>query len=61
MNEPTLVKAMSALEYLSQDSEARRLYEIETKGLFTMKRLYWMVRVKRANVGENFLAVPKKS
>lgn len=27
MNKPTLKKAMDTLQYLSQDSEARRLYE----------------------------------
>jgi hypothetical protein len=27
MNEPTLKKAMDTLEFLSQDQEARRLYE----------------------------------
>lgn len=33
MNEPALGKAMTALEYLSQDAEARRLYEIRQKAL----------------------------
>jgi len=33
MNEPMLGKAMSALEYLSQDAEARRLYEMRQKAL----------------------------
>jgi len=33
MNEPALGKAMTALEYLSQDAEARRLYEMRQKAL----------------------------
>lgn len=33
VNEPTLGKAMTALEYLSQDKEARRLYEMRQKAL----------------------------
>jgi predicted transposase/invertase (TIGR01784 family) len=33
MNEPHLGKAMTALEYLSQDAEARRLYEMRQKAL----------------------------
>lgn len=33
MNEPALGKAMTALEYLSQDTEARRLYEMRQKAL----------------------------
>lgn len=33
MNEPALAKAMTALEYLSQDAEARRLYEMRQKAL----------------------------
>ncbi|MDF2724501.1 MAG: hypothetical protein K0Q59_4176, partial [Paenibacillus sp.] len=33
MNEPQLGKAMTALEYLSQDAEARRLYEMRQKAL----------------------------
>jgi len=33
VNEPTLGKAMTALEYLSQDAEARRLYEMRQKAL----------------------------
>jgi predicted transposase/invertase (TIGR01784 family) len=33
MNEPLLGKAMTALEYLSQDAEARRIYEMRQKAL----------------------------
>lgn len=33
MNEPTLRKAMDTLEFLSQNEEARRLYEIRQKAL----------------------------
>lgn len=33
MNEPTLKKAMDTLEFLSQDREARRLYEERQKVL----------------------------
>jgi predicted transposase/invertase (TIGR01784 family) len=33
MNEPQLGKAMTALEYLSQSAEARRLYEMRQKAL----------------------------
>lgn len=33
VNEPALGKAMTALEYLSQDAEARRLYEMRQKAL----------------------------
>ena len=33
MNEPGLEKAMDTLQYLSQDSEARRLYEARQKYL----------------------------
>ncbi|MDF2726064.1 MAG: hypothetical protein K0Q59_5742 [Paenibacillus sp.] len=33
MNEPQLGKAMTALEYLSQNAEARRLYEMRQKAL----------------------------
>ncbi|WP_238650540.1 Rpn family recombination-promoting nuclease/putative transposase [Paenibacillus piscarius] len=33
MNEPGLKKAMDTLQYLSQDSEARRLYEARQKYL----------------------------
>lgn len=33
VNEPALGKAMTALEYLSQDAEARRLYEMRQKVL----------------------------
>lgn len=33
VNEPTLGKAMTALEYLSQDAEARRMYEMRQKAL----------------------------
>jgi predicted transposase/invertase (TIGR01784 family) len=33
MNEPVLKKAMKELEYLSQDEEARRLYEMRQKAL----------------------------
>jgi predicted transposase/invertase (TIGR01784 family) len=33
MNEPILSKAMKELEYLSQDEEARRLYEMRQKAL----------------------------
>ncbi|QSF47564.1 Rpn family recombination-promoting nuclease/putative transposase [Paenibacillus tianjinensis] len=33
MNEPGLQKAMDTLQYLSQDSEARRLYEARQKYL----------------------------
>lgn len=33
MNEPTLKKAMDTLEFLSQDREARRLYEERQKYL----------------------------
>ncbi|CQR51567.1 hypothetical protein PRIO_0314 [Paenibacillus riograndensis SBR5] len=33
MNEPGLEKAMNTLQYLSQDSEARRLYEARQKYL----------------------------
>lgn len=33
MNEPALGKAMTALAYLSQDEEARRLYEMRQKAL----------------------------
>lgn len=33
LNEPGLEKAMTALEYLSQDAEARRLYEMRQKHL----------------------------
>lgn len=33
MNEPGLEKAMGTLQYLSQDSEARRLYEARQKYL----------------------------
>ncbi|WP_155985439.1 hypothetical protein [Paenibacillus maysiensis] len=33
MNEPTLKKAMDTLEFLSQDREARRLYEEQQKFL----------------------------
>ncbi|WP_127484093.1 Rpn family recombination-promoting nuclease/putative transposase [Paenibacillus ehimensis] len=33
MNEPTLKKAMTTLEFLSQDAEARRLYEARQKYL----------------------------
>ncbi|MHA6530555.1 PD-(D/E)XK nuclease family transposase [Paenibacillus sp. BAC0078] len=33
MNEPGIEKAMTALEYLSQDAEARRLYEMRQKYL----------------------------
>ncbi|MBP1989381.1 putative transposase/invertase (TIGR01784 family) [Paenibacillus eucommiae] len=34
MNEPTLKKAMDTLEFLSQDREARRLYEERQKFLY---------------------------
>lgn len=34
MNEPTLKKAMDTLEFLSQDREARRLYEELQKYLY---------------------------
>jgi predicted transposase/invertase (TIGR01784 family) len=33
VNEPTLGKAMTALEFLSQDAEARRQYEMRQKAL----------------------------
>jgi predicted transposase/invertase (TIGR01784 family) len=33
MNEPSLVKAMDTLEFLSQNDEARRLYELRQKAL----------------------------
>ena len=33
MNEPTLQKAMDTLEFLSQNAEARRLYELRQKAL----------------------------
>ncbi|CAH1200674.1 hypothetical protein PAECIP111893_01528 [Paenibacillus plantiphilus] len=33
MHEPTLSKAMTALEYLSQDAEAGRMYEMRQKAL----------------------------
>lgn len=33
VNEPALGKAMTALAYLSQDEEARRLYEMRQKAL----------------------------
>ncbi|WP_431089665.1 hypothetical protein [Paenibacillus sp. 8b26] len=33
MNEPTLKKAMDTLEFLSQDGDARRLYEERQKFL----------------------------
>jgi predicted transposase/invertase (TIGR01784 family) len=33
MNEPLLVKAMDTLEFLSQNEEARRLYELRQKAL----------------------------
>ena len=33
MNEPTLKKAMDTLEFLSQDREARRMYEERQKYL----------------------------
>ncbi|MBU7315612.1 Rpn family recombination-promoting nuclease/putative transposase [Paenibacillus sp. SM 69] len=33
MNEPTLQKAMDTLEFLSQNEEARRLYEMRQKAL----------------------------
>lgn len=33
MNEPALQKAMDTLEFLSQDEEARRLYEMRQKAL----------------------------
>ncbi|OUS74864.1 hypothetical protein B1748_19985 [Paenibacillus sp. MY03] len=33
VNEPALGKAMTALEYLSQDAEARRMYEMRQKAL----------------------------
>jgi predicted transposase/invertase (TIGR01784 family) len=33
MNEPALSKAMTALEYLSQDAEARRVYDMRQKAL----------------------------
>ncbi|SEB27562.1 conserved hypothetical protein (putative transposase or invertase) [Paenibacillus sp. 276b] len=33
MNEPGLEKAMDTLQFLSQDSEARRLYEVRQKYL----------------------------
>jgi len=33
VNEPTLGKAMTAFEYLSQDAEARRVYEMRQKAL----------------------------
>lgn len=33
MNEPGLEKAMDTLQYLSQDSDARRLYEARQKYL----------------------------
>ncbi|QWU16474.1 conserved hypothetical protein (putative transposase or invertase) [Paenibacillus sophorae] len=33
MNEPGLEKAMDTLQYLSQDSEARRMYEARQKYL----------------------------
>ncbi|GBF72969.1 hypothetical protein PA598K_01250 [Paenibacillus sp. 598K] len=37
MNEPTLKKAMDTLEFLSQDREARRLYEERQKYLHVVK------------------------
>ncbi len=33
MNEPVLGKAMTVLEFLSQDNEARKLYEMRQKAL----------------------------
>ncbi|WP_339183066.1 hypothetical protein [Paenibacillus sp. FSL R5-0701] len=40
MNEPTLKKAMDTLEFLSQDREARRLYE--ERQSICMTKLLWL-------------------
>ncbi|GAA3401171.1 hypothetical protein ACFFNY_14665 [Paenibacillus hodogayensis] len=57
MNEPALGKAMTALEYLSQDAEARRLYEMRQKALHDEASMLEGARTEgKFEVAQNMLA-----
>lgn len=62
MNEPTLKKAMDTLEFLSQDREARRLYEERQKYLHDeASMIEWAreqgERNKAIEIAKNMLAL----
>ncbi|WP_020620591.1 Rpn family recombination-promoting nuclease/putative transposase [Paenibacillus daejeonensis] len=57
VNEPALGKAMTALEYLSQDAEARRLYEMRQKALHDEASMLDGAREEgKLEVAQNMLA-----
>lgn len=51
VNEPALSKAMTALEYLSQDAEARRMYEMRQKALHDEASMLEGARAEGESVG----------
>lgn len=51
VNEPALGKAMTALEYLSQDAEARRLYEMRQKALHDEASMLEGARTEGESIG----------
>lgn len=53
VNEPTLGKAMTALEYLSQDTEARRMYEIRQKALHDEASMLEGARAEGESIGRS--------
>ncbi|WP_270169817.1 Rpn family recombination-promoting nuclease/putative transposase [Paenibacillus sp. SYP-B4298] len=53
VNEPTLGKAMTALEYLSQDAEARRMYEIRQKALHDEASMLEGARAEGESIGRS--------
>lgn len=57
MNEPGLEKAMTTLEYLSQDAEARRQYEMRQKALHDEASMLEGAREEgKIEVAKNMLA-----
>ncbi|GBF76791.1 hypothetical protein PA598K_05283 [Paenibacillus sp. 598K] len=53
VNEPTLGKAMTALEYLSQDAEARRMYEMRQKALHDEASMLEGARAEGESIGRS--------
>ncbi len=57
MNEPVLRKAMDTLEFLSQDAEARRLYEMRQKFLHDEASMLAGAREEGEAIGEHKKAI----
>ncbi|CAM3677139.1 hypothetical protein BRIN106911_24185 [Brevibacillus invocatus] len=58
MSEPTIRKAVNVLEFLSQDAEARRLYEMREKALKDEANMIQGAKQEKAmEVAKNLLAM----